>query len=288
MNGEGKGWAKGKTAATDLRVARNAASHRGMTYRRHERTRDGLDHDPSDGCVARGLPLAWSETMAYLVGLIATDGCLIRDGRHLTFDSADEDLVKTFLRLMGRPLTYRVKRTEAGGTCYQAQFSDAAFHRWLISIGLTPRKSLTLGPIDVPDDFLHALVRGLLDGDGSVLHYWYDGTGKAKGRRYEALVTVFSSASRLHLEWVREGLARSLAINGALCPQPPTERGTVMWRLAYAIRESCALLPRLYPSRDVPRLQRKWAVWDDYATRHDRPSTLSEIREERASYVIAS
>lgn len=226
--------------------------------------------------------------MAYVVGLMATDGCLIRDGRHLAFDSGDEDLVKTFLGCLGRPLTYRAKRTESGGVDYQAQFGDVAFYRWLSSVGLTPRKSLVLGPIDVPDEFLHPLARGLLDGDGSLLDYWYDGTGKAKGRRYEGFVTVFNSASRPHLEWLRARLAGSLSIKGALCPQPPTERGTVMWRLAYAIRESSILLPHLYRSLDEPCLLRKRRIWEDYATRHGLRITLNAIAEGRGTYARAA
>ncbi|HUP00908.1 MAG TPA: hypothetical protein VM737_05230 [Gemmatimonadota bacterium] len=266
-------------------MARNADAHRGLRYERHLTPEADRRHRYGG---VRTLELKWSETMAYVVGLMATDGCLISDGRHLSFGSADRELVETLLRCLGRPITYSTDLTRKRSLYFRCQFGDVRFYRWLQEIGLTPRKSLDLGPIDVPDHYLDPLVRGLLEGDGSLLHYWYDGTGKARGKRYETFVTVFNSASRQHLEWVRERLARSLAIQGALCPQPPTERGTVMWRLAYAIRESCILLPRLYPSRDVPRLQRKWSVWEEYARRHGRPSTLSEISEERAGYAIAS
>ena len=99
-NGQGKGWAKGRSAATDARVARSAEAHRGRTYARHlapeqdRRLRRGF----------RTLPLEWSDTMAYVVGLIATDGSLSKDRRHVTFDSADADLVATYLTCLGRPV----------------------------------------------------------------------------------------------------------------------------------------------------------------------------------------
>ena len=48
------------------------------------------------------------------------------------------------------------------------EHKDTRLYGWFQAIGLTPRKSLTLGAIDVPDEFLAPLVRGFLDGDGSV------------------------------------------------------------------------------------------------------------------------
>lgn len=285
MNGGGKGWAKGKTAATDPRVARNAASHRGLTYQRHKPVEADRRLFNGRGQLARRtLELEWSPVMAYLVGLMATDGCLLSKRKQLNFKSEDEQLVRTFLECLGRPPAYSTARTRLGKFVYFTQFGDVEFYRWLEGVGLMPRKSLVLGSLGVPNDHLLACVRGLLDGDGSLVNFWYDGAGKAKGRRYEGFVTVFNSASKPHLEWLRVSLARSLGINGALCPQPPNERGTVMWKLAYAIRESAILLPHLYPSLGAPCLLRKRRIWEDYAMRHGLRVTLDAIAESRGSY----
>src|SRR3989442_13973965 len=72
----GKGWAKGLTAKTDPRIARAAAGHRGKQYGR--RTPPELCRWALAGLTT--LPLAWSDDMAYIVGLTATDGWLITDG----------------------------------------------------------------------------------------------------------------------------------------------------------------------------------------------------------------
>lgn len=111
------------------------------------------------------------------------------------------------------------------------------------SIGLMPRKSLVLGPVDVPDHLFLDLVRGLLDGDGSILNFRYRGTGKANHERlYESLLAVFISASHRHLEWLRAGLARRLGIRGSL-QRRRMKSGNYCSRLAYAKRESLILLP---------------------------------------------
>ncbi len=213
--------------------------------------------------------------MAYVVGLMATDGCLISGKRVLNFKSEDEQLVQTFLRCLGRRNHYRTIVGRTGNLHYVTQFGDAALYVWLQGVGLMPRKSLILGALAVPDDVVLHCVRGLLDGDGSVINYWYDGGGKAAGGRYEGLTTRFVSASKDHIDWLRPTLLRALGIEGSIsAPAPP--RGC--WGLNYAIRESCILLPRLYPSEDVPKLERKWRVWRNYAMRHGHAATLDDVR----------
>jgi len=211
--------------------------------------------------------------MAYVVGLMATDGCLLSKRRQLNFKSEDEQLVRTFLTCLGRPLRLRPVRGRTGNLHYVSQFSDAEFYRWLQAVGLMPRKSLLLGPIAVPDDVFFDLARGLLDGDGSIINEWYPGTGKAKGRMYEVLMTRFVSASLPHIEWLRSTFERLLGIRGGLIK--PTTRSSC-WALTYAIRESCTVLPRIYPDQDVPKLERKWLVWSSYAARHGHPTTVEE------------
>jgi len=161
----GRGWAKGCTAATDPRIARAAAGHRGKTYAR--RTPRERCRWPVAGSTT--LPLRWSNEMAYVVGLTATDGCLVSGRRAINFKSGDRQLVETYLALLGRTNRIKLQRTRTGGSAYFTQFHDSALYEWFRSVGLTPRKSLTLGAISVPDEFLLVLVRGLLDGDGSVM-----------------------------------------------------------------------------------------------------------------------
>src|SRR5438128_2173198 len=194
----GKGWAKGLAAKTDARVARMAEGHRGKLYvRRTQLGRLGWLVR-----TATTLPLAWSDSMAYIVGLTATDGWLTFGRRRsINFKSEDFELVSRYLALLGRTNTIGVELTRDGNVVYHIQFGDARLYEWFRSVGLMPRKSLVLGAIDVPDSNVSHLVRGLLDGDGSILNYMYQGTGKARGT-YEALRTVFNSASRAHVEWL--------------------------------------------------------------------------------------
>ncbi len=100
--------------------------------------------------------------MAYTVGLIATDGCLIERGRSIAFVSQDAQLVETLLACLGREPRYRTQLMRLGRELYRFQFKAAVLYRWLEQVGLTPRKSLTLGSLLVRDLLLPHFVRGFL------------------------------------------------------------------------------------------------------------------------------
>ena len=154
--GEGKGWSKGRKAKDDPRIERNAAAHRGSTYVSHVA--------PMDDRRRRSAPASteWTPRLAYAVGLLATDGCQT-DGRHLAFPSADRELVEILLTCLGKQNKIAAMRTRIGGVVYRTQIGDVALCRWLLTIGITPRKSLTLGALAVPDELVLECARGLMD-----------------------------------------------------------------------------------------------------------------------------
>jgi hypothetical protein len=261
--GEGKGWSKGRNAKNDPRIARAAAAHRGMHYVAHV----APDRDRRRGG-NRVFDPTWTPTLAYAVGLIATDGGLVR-GRSLSFPSADRELVELLLRCLGKSNTISVERSKDGGTYYRTQIGDVALYRWLLSIGIEPRKSLTISAIDVPDEFLFPLARGLLDGDGSVMNKVARAdTKRWRDYRWEYLQTKFVSASRNHLVWLRGRLAEATGLEGYLMTKKAKGRRHACFALRFSKRASIQLLPRLYADPAAPRLTRKWRVWEDYAARH--------------------
>ena len=272
--GEGKGWAKGRNAATDPRVARAAAGHSGKNYLR----RKPLSEMKWVRATHTTLPIEWSAEMAYIVGLTATDGCLTSGSRGITFKSVDRQLVETYRQLLGRSNKIGTERTRAGGICYRVQFKDTRLYTWFQSIGLTPRKSLTLGAIDVPDEFLAPLVRGLLDGDGSISNaVWKADTTRRSDYYYEWLRTRFVSASPPHLEWLKDRLRSRLNLRGWIWHD--VSRGNGIGRLSYGKHDSIKLLRWLYSDPAAACLLRKRAIWDSYAARHpdwirELPSTI--------------
>jgi len=255
----GKGWAKGLTAKTDARVAR-------MAVRQVGRKRGPYRSRRRDESVTR--EWSWTPDVAYAVGLIATDGNLSPSGRHVSLTSNDRDLLEIFLRCIGRSAHVGTVHGGFGTTSLRVQVGDVGLYRWLLSIGLTPRKSLTLGAISVPDGLFPHLCRGLLDGDGSILDVTYEGTGHAKGRSYRTIVVRFVSASQRHIAWLSDTIAALYGIKGSRS----SNRG--VWRLTYAKEASLRLLAILYASDEVPCLSRKRDIWTRF------------IRDGRAAAVL--
>src|SRR5687768_5057780 len=99
------------------------------------------------------VPHSWTSALAYAVGLIATDGNLSGDGRHIAIPSKDIDLLECLRRCLG--LTNRIgqARSGRGRMYYKLQWSDRRLYDWLEGIGLTPAKSLTLGALAVPNEY---------------------------------------------------------------------------------------------------------------------------------------
>jgi hypothetical protein len=108
----------------------------------------------------------WSADLAYAVGLITSDGNLSPDGRHITFVSADRELHEIYKRCLGIS-----NKTGRHGSGFKTTFGDIVFYRWLLEIGLMPRKTFRLKKVNVPDVFFTDFIRGYLDGDGNINTY---------------------------------------------------------------------------------------------------------------------
>jgi hypothetical protein len=160
------------------------------------------------------------------MGLIATDGCLSRDGRHLTVTSKDVELVDIIKHCLR--VTASIRST-LDSACYRLQWSDVMMWRWLFDIGLMPAKSLRLGPLQVPDACFPDFVRGCIDGDGSIITY-VDRYNTFKSPRYVStrLYVSLVSASRAFIEWMRTSVtvsSGSWAISALVVTRRPVMSG---------------------------------------------------------------
>src|SRR3989344_2319364 len=67
----------------------------------------------------------WTPELAYVVGLITTDGCLPPDGRHLTFSSCDIQLIETFKKVL--KLKNKIGKTDTDAL--RIQFEDIQLYK---------------------------------------------------------------------------------------------------------------------------------------------------------------
>jgi hypothetical protein len=199
---------------------------------------------------------SWAPEIAYVVGLMATDGNLSRERWGLSLASNDIDLLDTARRCL------HLKSSITPYTncrCYHIQWRDRDFYDWLVELGLTPAKSLTLGPLLVPDEYFADFFRGCIDGDGTVLVYT-DRYHAAKKEHYvyERLYVSLVSASRPFLHWICAKISTLVGVDGVIDERKMQSRRS-LWRLRYAKADSIRLIGWMDYAPNVPCLARKRA-----------------------------
>jgi len=197
------------------------------------------------------IKIQWSPKFAYCIGLITTDGNLSKDGRHINFTSKDKQLIDIFvdsLKIKNK-IGMKGSGTIKEKNIFFVQFGDVNFFRFLQNIGLTPRKSKTLGAIDIPDKYFFDFLRGHFDGDGTFYFYW-----DPRWRSSFMFYTVFISASKGHITWLREEIKQRLGIIGHITKSD----NQVCYQLKYAKAESHKLLPKMYNHGGKLCLSRKY------------------------------
>ena len=240
--------------ASRLGVAATTISRRFTDVGIRPRSRGPIPNRRGAGATARSG--AWTADLAWVVGLIATDGNLSSNGRTVSVTSKDVDLLESVRRCM--QLTNVIAPTSGGyGRAYRLQWTSRPFHVWLRSIGLTPAKSLTIGRLDVPDEYFADFLRGCVDGDGSIVTYVdrYN-TPKNPAYVYDRLFVSLASASSEFVEWIRQTTRRLRGVSGHLTVWAAEGR-TRMWRLRYGKKDSVTLLRWMYYAPDVVALRRK-------------------------------
>ena len=205
----------------------------------------------------------WTPELAYTIGLLATDGNLNKDGRHITMRSSDIQLLKAFKKCLN--IRSKIARSKNDGWAtrpsYRVQFSKVQFYRWLLKIGLFPNKTYTIGSLQVPNKYFQDFLRGHLDGDGNI-RFYKDKYNKYKGRIYtnNRLYLRFISVSLTHMKWLQLKIEQLFKLKGALFESKIKNRKVSMWTLKFSKKESMNLLKIIYYKPNLSCLKRKRSI----------------------------
>lgn len=157
------------------------------------------------------------------------------------------DQLENFSAAMGREFRISKKYSGSNTPAYRIQFSDVAYYDFLLSIGLTPAKSMTLASLKIPDKYYPDFLRGLFDGDGSCYEY----IDKRWRSSYMYYIT-FTSASLSFIHFIQATNTRLLGTGAG-----GVRKGSRAYILAYAKKDALKLFLAMYHQTDIICLKRK-------------------------------
>jgi hypothetical protein len=194
--------------------------------------------------------IKWSPSFAYLIGMIATDGNLSPDERHIVVTSKDKKLLENIKERFLLPTKIGSK---SNGISREKKYSvlqigDKNFYNFLVSIGLTKNKSKTISKIIVPRKYFFHFLRGCLDGDGNIDIYTH------KESNHKQLRIRLASASSEFLNWIAKEINENCASVGGWIYSPKNKSWHV---LTYGKKDSIEILKRIYKNKTL-FLERKF------------------------------
>lgn len=189
----------------------------------------------------------WSSNLAYAVGLLATDGNLSKDGRHIDLTSKDIEQLENFKTCLEIDNKIGFKSSGYSKLMYpRVQFGDVKLYRWLEKIGLHPNKSKTIGAIKIPGKYFFDFLRGSFDGDGCFYSYW-DKRWKSSFMMY----LQFVSASEEHMVWMHDQILKIAGLDGKL------KRSANLSSLVFAKTSTKKIIQKMYQRNECIYLSRK-------------------------------
>ncbi len=216
----------------------------------------------------------WTDELAWLLGLIWTDGNLNRNSIEVC--SKDKCLIEKIAVIIEQKNGVRPKNK---GTAWRILFSSTRVRIFLETLGLHPNKSLTIDwPVGLPEEYAGAFIRGALDGDGSVCL-----TQARSGQKVADLHVYLISASKDFAISFMAHLAQH-GINSTLGERAGLRQGwATQWRVNVCSQHDLhSLYQLIYPSGDVLSLSRKKALFDQWVnTPRAKPGPKKGWRPQR-------
>lgn len=195
----------------------------------------------------------------YLAGLITSDGNLLPDGRHIDITSSEYDFLQEIKNGIGIKNKIGLKYgNNKKQKAFRIQIANSDFYDFLLSIGLTRKKSLTIGKVNVPKQFFVDFLRGLIDGDGSI-RSWEHPTNFHE----QWSVRIYSGSGKF-LQWLSEKIISYLGASGKIHKDNRSEYNYI---LKFGKIAAQSILKQCYCKNSLS-LQRKSKLAQQYVHSH--------------------
>ena len=173
--------------------------------------------------------------------MIATDGCLIASAKLVVVTAKDRKFLEQLQQALGGCGYIRKKVSGFGAVGYDLVIKRSALYDQLFALGITPRKSHTLGPLQVPGYWFREFLRGVIDGDGNIRRWQHPTNG-----REQWAVRIYG-ASEPFIRWLQATVERLWSVRGFVySQQPKDERRHTLYTLKYGKLAARVILAKCY------------------------------------------
>lgn len=179
-------------------------------------------------------PVLW-----YLVGVITADGCLSSDGRHVDITAKDGEYLETIRKAAGLSCKVGLKNNGAGRSYYRLQISNVTFYKFLLSCGLSPKKSLTQKSVNVPSEYFQDFCRGVIDGDGNIRRWFHP-----ENKNEQWALRIYSGSEEFVI-WLRTMIEDMFGVSGRILREENIKK-QVMYILKYGKMAAAKILKLCY------------------------------------------
>lgn len=112
---------------------------------------------------------SWSNEMAYVLGWITTDGCILSNLKSFHITSIDIDHLYKLSSLMETDVKITLYKGKGNARLAGKVFIGSKYMvKKLLNIGIIPRKTGKIQMPLVPDEYLSHFFRGVFEGDGTI------------------------------------------------------------------------------------------------------------------------
>lgn len=119
--------------------------------------------------------IVWSKRLAYVIGIIATDGTLRKNRNSFKIGMKDKSVIEFIRHVIKEEVTGRENAiitetkviSEKKYVLYSYSFTSPLFFQFCLDVGLMPNKSLCLGELNIPKEFFPYFLLAVIDGDGN-------------------------------------------------------------------------------------------------------------------------
>jgi len=145
----------------------------------------------------------------YVVGYIATDGSLSKDGRHVSITSKDHEHLEKIKIEFGitSKITRKSRDKEKDKKYSVLQIGGVSNYRFLNSIGMFSRKTWDMGALKIEGEYFNDFLRGVIDGDGCI-YSW-----KHRGNKHTQWSLRISGAAPKFINWLIRNLNENKKVN---------------------------------------------------------------------------